>query len=211
MAAIVLCSIAALAIILDRVFLLRSTRKRVDEFVRLVEGVLESGHLDEVRRLCREHPNPMARIILAGMSKLGEGDARIQEAIQTAGEREAGRLERNMTGLATIVSGAPLLGFLGTVLGMIKAFRQIEMLGGNVNATVLAGGIWQAMLTTAAGLAVAVPTLFAHNYLASRIKALVMDLEETSQSVLDALRRAGAETPGARVDPRLSSAGDSRS
>jgi biopolymer transport protein ExbB len=143
----------------------------------------------------------MARITLAAVSKRDQGDARIEEALQIAGGREAQRLERNMTGLATIVAGAPLLGFLGTVLGMIQAFQQIEQLGGNVNAAVLAGGIWQAMLTTAAGLTVAAPTLFAHNYIESRIRAMVSDLEESSQAVLDILRRGGAETPGQHAAP----------
>lgn len=194
MIAILACSVAALAIILERLFLLRATKKRMDSFAARVQGILQYGHLEEVEKTCQAHPNPMARIIVAGLTKLGEGDARIQEAIQVAGQREAQRLERNMTGLATIVSGAPLLGFLGTVLGMIEAFRQIEMLGGNVNASVLAGGIWQAMLTTAAGLTVAVPTLFAHNYIGSKIHALVSDLETGSQTVLDSLRRV-SRTP----------------
>jgi biopolymer transport protein ExbB len=94
-----------------------------------------------------------------------------------------------MAGLATIVAGAPLLGFLGTVLGMIQAFQQIERLGGNVNASVLAGGIWQAMLTTAAGLTVAVPTLFAHNYIMGKIRSQVVELEEESQNLIDSLTR----------------------
>jgi biopolymer transport protein ExbB len=199
MVPIMLCSIASLTIILERLFLLRATKKRMDAFGARVQGILQYGHLDEVERTCREHPNPMARIILAGMGKLGEGEAVIHESIQGAGRAEARRLERNMTGLATIVSGAPLLGFLGTVLGMIEAFRQIELLGGNVNASVLAGGIWEAMLTTAAGLTVAVPTLFAHNYLGSKIHALVDDLEQASQTVLDALRRVNAGTVGSRA------------
>jgi len=195
MGAIVLCSVAALAIILERLFLIRSTRKRMQAFLVRVQGVLQYSHYDEVERLCREHPNPMARIVLAAVSRRDQGDARIEEAVQIAGGREAQRLERNMTGLATIVAGAPLLGFLGTVLGMITAFRQIEQLGGNVNASVLAGGIWQAMLTTAAGLTVAAPALFAHNYIGSRIRALVSDLEESSQAVLDMLRRDAPAAP----------------
>jgi biopolymer transport protein ExbB len=201
MVAILLCSIASLAIILERLFLLRSTRRRMTEFITRVQGILQYGHFDEVARSCRAHPNPLARIILAGLEKVGRGDAQISESILSAGERETRRLERNMAGLATIVSGAPLLGFLGTVLGMIEAFRQIESLGGNVNASVLAGGIWEAMLTTAAGLTVAVPTLFAHNYIASRIRTIVIELEEASQSVLDALRRGDAD-PGELADPR---------
>jgi len=184
---IALCSVASLAIILEKLFLLRATKKRMDAFQVRIQGVLKYGHLDEVQKRAQEQPNPLARIFLAGLSKLGAGEARIREAIQYAGEKEARRLERHMPGLATIVAGAPLLGFLGTVLGMIAAFRQIESLGGNVNASVLAGGIWQALLTTAAGLSVAAPTLFAHNYIMSQIRALIAELEEASQTLLDSL------------------------
>jgi biopolymer transport protein ExbB len=184
---IVLCSVASLAIILEKIFLLRATKSRMDAFQDQIQGVLKYGHLDEVENRAMAQPNPLARIFLAGLSKLEGGEQRIREAIQYAGEKEARRLEQHVTGLATIVAGAPLLGFLGTVLGMIDAFQQIEALGGNVNASVLAGGIWQAMLTTAAGLTVAVPTLFAHNYITSRIRRLVAELEEASQALIDSL------------------------
>ncbi|NNF08585.1 MAG: MotA/TolQ/ExbB proton channel family protein [Candidatus Eisenbacteria bacterium] len=189
MIAILICSVAALTIILERLFLIRSTKKRMQEFIVRVQGILQYGHYGEVEKTCQEYPNPMARIILSALDKVGHDETHIQEAIQNAGKREATRLEKNMTGLATIVSGAPLLGFLGTTLGMIEAFQQIESLGGNVNASVLAGGIWEAMLTTAAGLTVAVPTLFAHNYIGSKIKEVVGNLEEASQTVLESLRR----------------------
>ncbi len=191
MIAILACSIASLAIILEKVFLLRATKKRMDAFLTRIQGILQYGHLDEVERRAKEQPNPLARIFIAGLERMGQGEARIREAIQVAGEREARRLRVHVPGLATIVAGAPLLGFLGTVLGMIEAFRTIEMLGGNVNASALAGGIWQAMLTTAAGLTVAVPTLFAHNWIVSRIRGLVVEMEEASQTLLDTLRPGG--------------------
>jgi len=189
MAAIAICSVASLAIILEKVFLLRATQRRMDAFKTQIHGVLKYGHLDEVERRAKEHPNPLARIFLAGLGQIPHGEQRIREAILVSGEREARRLEAHMAGLATIVAGAPLLGFLGTVLGMIQAFQEIERLGGNVNASVLAGGIWQALLTTAAGLTVAVPTLFAHNYIMGKIRAQVVELEEESQTLLDSLTR----------------------
>jgi biopolymer transport protein ExbB len=188
---IILCSVASLAIILEKVFLLRATKSRMDAFRSQIQGVLKYGHLEEVETRARNQPNPLARIFLAGLSKFGSGDQRVRDAIQYAGEKEARRLEQHVAGLATIVAGAPLLGFLGTVLGMIQAFQQIESLGGNVNASVLAGGIWQAMLTTAAGLTVAVPTLFAHNWIAGRIHTLVGELEEASQTMIDSMSGGG--------------------
>jgi len=201
MVAIALCSVASLAIILEKLFLLRAAKKRMDAFRARIQGVLKYGHLDEVERRAKENPNPLARIFLAGLGVLDRGEARIREAIQHSGEKEARRLEAHMSGLATIVAGAPLLGFLGTVLGMIQAFQQIEQLGGNVNASVLAGGIWQAMLTTAAGLTVAVPTLFAHNYIMSKIRSLVVELEDESQNLIDSLSRGRAEAPAQDREP----------
>jgi biopolymer transport protein ExbB len=194
---IALCSVAALAIVLEKLFLIRATARRMDAFRARIQGVLKYGHLDEVEKRAQEHPNPLARIFLAGLEKIPGGEGRIRDAIQYAGEKEARRLEAHMTGLATIVAGAPLLGFLGKVLGMIRAFQVIERVGGNVNPSLLAGGIWQAMITTAAGLIVAVPTLFAHNYLASQIRVIVTDLEESSQDLIDSLARpAGQKIPG---------------
>lgn len=192
MVPIILCSVVALAIVLEKLWLLRGTRKRMDAFQASIQGILKYGHLDEVERRAREHPNPLARIFLAGLAKIGEDEVRIKESIQYAGEKEAQRLRSHVAGLATIVAGAPLLGFLGTVLGMIQAFQRIESLGGNVNASVLAGGIWQAMITTAAGLLVAIPTLFANNWIVSQIHAVIMEMEEASQNLVDSLRSSKA-------------------
>jgi biopolymer transport protein ExbB len=113
-----------------------------------------------------------------------QGERQTREAISEAGGRATARLEKNVSGLATIVGGAPLLGFLGTVIGMIMAFQRIEALGGNVDASVLAGGIWQALLTTAAGLSVAVPTFFAHNYIVARIHSEIRVMEDRSRDLM---------------------------
>ena len=195
MVALIILSIASLAIILERLFLLRATKRRMDSFRERILGILKYGHFDEVERKAMEQPNPLARIFLAGLGALGQEEQHLRESVQAAGEKEARRLHQHIDVLATIVAAAPLLGFLGTVLGMIEAFKQIENLGGNVNASVLAGGIWEAMLTTAAGLSVAIPTLFAHNFIVARIRTLVNDLEDASRDLLHtlALGRAEAE------------------
>ncbi len=191
MFALVLLSITSLAISLERLVLVRATKRRMDAFKIRIQGVLKFGHLEEVEAKAKESPNPLARIFMAGLAMRGTGPERVREAVQVQGEKEARRLHQHIDVLATVVAGAPLLGFLGTVLGMIKAFQQIETLGGNVNAAVLAGGIWEAMLTTAAGLTVAVPTLFAHNYIVARIRTLVGELEDASQEMLVSLDGGG--------------------
>lgn len=117
-----------------------------------------------------------------------------------AGERQAERMEKNVAGLATIAGGAPLLGFLGTVLGMIQAFQRIESLGGNVDASVLAGGIWAALLTTAAGLTVAVPTYFAHNYIVGRVHSEILEMEDRSRDLMYLLT-TGEDRIGGRGSP----------
>ncbi|MCK4304472.1 MAG: MotA/TolQ/ExbB proton channel family protein, partial [Candidatus Eisenbacteria sp.] len=127
---------------------------------------------------------PLAVIFRDALHYVPLGEKRTQEAITEAGERQAELLERNVGGLATIAGGAPLLGFLGTVLGMIQAFQRIESLGGNVDASVLAGGIWAALLTTAAGLTVAVPAFFFHNYIVSRIHSEILTMEDRSRDLM---------------------------
>lgn len=182
---IVLCSIAAVAIIIERLVKLARVRGENGRFLEAIRGRIRKGSLEEAIRVCRENlSSPLSVIFLEALVHIPQGERRTREAISEAGERESARLERNVGGLATIVGGAPLLGFLGTVIGMIMAFQRIEALGGNVDASVLAGGIWQALLTTAAGLTVAVPTFFAHNYIVSRVHSEVQVMEDRSRDLM---------------------------
>ncbi|MBU1701152.1 MAG: MotA/TolQ/ExbB proton channel family protein [Candidatus Eisenbacteria bacterium] len=206
---ILLCSIVALAIILERLIRYHRVRKENELFIQKIRGRIYPERLGEAIRICEEDPSPLAAIFHEGLKHLNLGEKRTREAITDAGEREARFLERNIGGLATIAGGAPLLGFLGTVLGMIKAFRQIQELGGNVNASVLAGGIWVALLTTAAGLAVAVPTFFAHNYLVSKVRTLIIDMEERSRDLVFLLITGGQREDKPVNRDKSSVAGDS--
>ncbi|MBD3336361.1 MAG: MotA/TolQ/ExbB proton channel family protein, partial [Candidatus Eisenbacteria bacterium] len=139
---ILLCSIVALAIILERLIHYHRVQKENDAFLQKIRGRIHPERLDEAVHICEGDPSPLAAVFSEGLRHLPLGEQRTREAITEAGEREARFLERNLGGLASIAGGAPLLGFLGTVVGMIRAFRQIQDLGGNVNASVLAGGIW---------------------------------------------------------------------
>ena len=190
---IVLCSVVSLAIILERLLRLHRVRKANDVFLKRIRGNIRVGRVQDALAICQASDAPLATIFTAGLRRVADGEEHTRRAIEDAGRKETAELEHHLGGLATIVGGAPLLGFLGTVLGMIQAFQQVERLGGSVNASVLAGGIWQALLTTAAGLAVAVPTFFAHNYIFSRIQEQVHTMEEKSQELM-VLLTTGDET-----------------
>ena len=184
---IMLCSVLSVAVIIERLLQIRRASKNSDKFNRLVRSSLDRGDLEGAIQKCEQHDGPLSAIILSGLSRVSRGEDEVRQAIRDAGEAETERLEKHVPVLATIVGGAPLLGFLGTVLGMIEAFRQIERLGGNVDASVLAGGIWQALLTTAAGLSVAVFTFFAHNFIVGRIRNIISLMEHAGEGIVEAL------------------------
>lgn len=180
-----LCSIVALAIIVERLVQIARARRENDRFLEAIRGRIRPGRLEEALEICHENAAaPLSAIFREGLRHIQLGEQRTREAILEAGERESLRLEKHLDGLQTIAGGAPLLGFLGTVLGMIEAFQRVQQLGGNVDASVLAGGIWQALLTTAAGLTVAVPAFFAHNYIVSRVHAEILRMEDHSSGLM---------------------------
>ena len=188
---IAICSVISVAIIIERLIKLRIARSTSRTFLFKIQSSLRFNRLDEARMACDKASGPVAAIFRAGLSRAEESEERIRQAIQEAGEKEISLLEKHVGSLATIAGGAPLLGFLGTVVGMIQAFQQIEQLGGNVNASVLAGGIWEALLTTAAGLTVGLVAFFAHNYIVGRIKFIVREMEERSSELIETLTSGG--------------------
>lgn len=181
---IALCSVIGLAIFIDRIVRIRKAAGANSAFLQQIRGNIRVGKIEEALEICRSNRSPIAAVFAAGLRRVGDGEAATRQAIEDAGRKEIAELERHLSGLATIAGGAPLLGFLGTVLGMIQAFQTVERLGGNVNASVLAGGIWEALLTTAAGLAVATPAFFAHNFLHDRIQTQVHAMEERSRELM---------------------------
>lgn len=185
------CSVVAVAIIIEKVVRLRIARATSRAFLFRIQNSLRLNRLDEARRACDMATGPVAAIFRAGLSRANQSEERIRMAIQEAGEKEISLLEKHVGSLGTIAGGAPLLGFLGTVVGMIQAFQEIERLGGNVNASVLAGGIWQALLTTAAGLTVGLIAFFAHNYFVGRIQFIVREMEERSSELIETLTNGG--------------------
>jgi len=159
---------------------------RTRRVLREVDGLVAEGRIAEAIDVAERSKTPAGRILSDGLRRHNEGTERVVKAIENAGMIEMAKLERGLVVLATVSTVAPLLGFLGTVIGMIQAFQAIE-LAGEVEATLVAGGIKVALITTASGLAIAIPVSIAHNYFVSRIDRLVIDLEESAQRTIDAL------------------------
>ena len=166
-----------------------ATRKILAE----VDGLLAENRMDEAMEAASASSAPAARILYAGMERADEGSERVNKAIENEGLIQLSKLEKGLVVLATLTNVAPLLGFLGTVIGMIIAFQSIEA-AGEVEATLVAGGIKVALLTTAAGLVIAIPVSVAHNFFVSRIDSLVIDMEESSQNMIDTLHARGVNS-----------------
>lgn len=184
---LVLCSMIAMGVIIAKAFTLYLAHRGTSTVLIGVEEAAMSGDLDGAVDIARSTPGPAAAILLAGLRriqdrKLAAGE--LEAAVATTGTIELGFLERGLVILATIANVAPLMGFLGTVSGMILAFAAIEA-AGNVDPTLVAGGIKVALLTTAAGLVIAVPVNIAYNFFVSRIDTLIVDMEQGAQKILN--------------------------
>jgi len=190
---ILLCSIIALVVIIERGLVLRRARVDTGQFMMRLRSVIQKGGVVSALNFCSRTEAPIANILKKGLSKYSEGPERVREAIETAGKEESFHLEHRLGILASVAGIAPLLGFLGTVTGMIGAFRVIEQLGGAVNPSNLAGGIWEALLTTAFGLFVGVPALGFYNYFVTKVGRLVFEMESASEEFLELVRAGKLE------------------
>jgi len=185
---IILCSIIAFGIILERLYYLRKIKIDAVAFMNNIEAALKRNKIAEAVKICEDTPGPIARIIKAGLLKHDRPRQEMREAIEDAGNQEVPRLEKYIKILATIAHIAPLLGLLGTVAGMAKAFQVIQMKAvmlNPVNTADLAGGIWQALLTTAAGLIVAIPAIVAYHYLVSKVQDFVLEMERSATELIN--------------------------
>ena len=165
------CSILVLAIFLERCIRFAVNRSRSRQVEQQVAEQAGAGNLDQALETARTSNSPMGRVLEKAIEARNMGDATRETLIINATEQEVRGLSAYLQTLATIGNIAPILGLLGTIIGMIKAFMVIQEMGGKVNAAVLAGGIWEAMLTTALGLSVALPAMLAHSYLLARVDA----------------------------------------
>jgi biopolymer transport protein ExbB len=190
---IFVCSLIALAIVLEKFVSLRRADIDTREFMDTMRQVLRQNRTQEAVEICDETDAPVARIMKAGILKHDRPKEDIREAIEDAGRFEIPRLERYLSGLATCATVAPMLGLLGTVQGMIKAFAKIQNMRGQVNPSDLAEGIGNALLTTAAGLAVAIPVVIFYNYFLSRVEGMIVEMEASSSELIDLLTRNRGE------------------
>ena len=202
-----ICSLIALTITIERLFVLRQSRILQPTIVERMTGLAEGGRVDRALELCREQPGIFTNIVAPGLERAtaGDGESVAKEAVEDAGRHETGRLNRYLGTLGTIVGISPLLGLLGTVLGMIEVFKTIAEAGGS-QAEQLSAGISQALVSTATGLLIAIPALVAYNYLTEKSESIVNALERDSLRVLrgffrgvaDARASVSPAAPGAR-------------
>ncbi len=185
---ILILSILAIYLFAERMITIRKAASDPEHITARVRDYVQSGDIRGAISFCNQLDKPMTRILKRGLERLGRPISEIQDAVEAEGKNEAFKLEKRTDYLASIAGIAPLIGFFGTVLGMISAFQEIQRFEGNVNASVLAGGIWEALLTTAFGLAVGILALFFYNYVLSRIKRQVNDMERTATDFIDLLQ-----------------------
>jgi len=203
MYALVLCSLIALGVIIAKAWTLWIAHRETDTILNDVRELTSEGRVDEAIQRCIETPGPTAAILLVGLRRIREGkvkESELEQAIDTTGTIELGFLERGLVILATVANVAPLMGFLGTVAGMIMAFASIET-AGTVDPTLVAGGIKVALLTTATGLLIAIPTNIGYNFFVTRIDKLIVDMEQGTQQILNLvwdLDKAGRISTGDR-------------
>ncbi len=192
---IFIASVIAVTIIVDRILVIRKSKSNIPQFLVKIRGLLKKKDIDGALNYCMEERTPAANIVKKGLKKYHFGHERVKEAIESAGKQEITKLEKGLAVLATISGVAPLLGFLGTVTGMISAFMRIEDLQGAANPSDLAGGIWEALLTTAFGLAVGIIAYTFYNYLVNSINKLVLDMEIVSNDVVDIIEEVRGDQP----------------
>jgi biopolymer transport protein ExbB len=181
-------SVLAIYVIAERWRKLENSKMDVAVMLNNIESLLKSGSQQRAIQYCEEFDKPLARILKSGIKRLGRPIRDIEEAIRNAGKKEIYHLEKRMNWLATIAGVAPLIGFTGTVTGMIRAFMDIQSLQGNVNPSVLAGGIWEALITTAAGLIVGIIAFGFYNFLLGKITRMIFELENASADFVDLLQ-----------------------
>ncbi|MEH6588156.1 MAG: MotA/TolQ/ExbB proton channel family protein [Halioglobus sp.] len=186
MVLIVLCSIIVLAICIERLYTLNAKKIAPPHLLATVWKQLKGGEMDAARLKTLKQSSPLGRILAAGLGNAYHGREVMKESIQEAAQHVVHDLERYLNTLGTIAAIAPLLGLLGTVVGMIRVFAEI-MSQGTGNASVLAGGISEALITTAAGLTVAIPALAMHRYFVGKIDGIVIELEQETIKLVDAL------------------------
>lgn len=184
---IVLLSFVAAYIFIERFYIIRKAGKEDLNFMNRIKDYIHDGKIDAALALCRSTDSPSARMIEKGISRLGRPLQDISTAIENIGKLEISKLEKGFPTLATIVGAEPMLGFLGTVIGMVKSFYAMSQAGNNIEVSLLSDGIYTALITTVAGLFVGILGYFAYNTLVVRVERVVFNLEATLTEFMDIL------------------------
>ena len=187
MAILGLLSVIAVYIFIERFFTINKAPREDKNFMNNIRDFIKSGRVESALAMCKSNTSPIARMIEKGLMRIGRPLNDINAAIENVGKLEVSRLEKNVAGLATIAGAAPMLGFLGTVIGMIIAFYDMSMAGNNIDIALLSTGIYQAMITTVGGLIVGILAYIFYNILVARVEKLVYLLEARSTEFMDLL------------------------
>ncbi len=188
MSPLLLCLILGLAIIIERVIYLNLSTTNTKKLIKRVEDALASGGIEAAKAVCRETRGPVASIFYQGLDRSNEGIDAVEKAVSAYGSIQAGRLESGLSWISLFIALAPMIGFMGTVVGMIGAFDSIEA-AGDIAPSLVAGGIKVALLTTVGGLIVAVILQLFYNYLVSKIDSIVLSMEDASITLVDILNQ----------------------
>lgn len=194
---IVLCSVTAVGIFFERLFSLHRASIPVGEMLRGLANILRKENYAEALQECATTPGPVARVAHAVILRHGAPRAELRDIAQEAGQLEVPKLERNMPLLSTIAYATPLIGLLGTIIGLLNTFQEIASQSGYATATDIAEGVYEALLTTAGSLAVALPAFIAYSYLSARINGLIHDMERTGIEILAILDEVRNKPPSA--------------
>jgi biopolymer transport protein ExbB len=185
---LLLLSAAAIAIFVERILTIKKSSKTPSGLLNQVKSLVSNGKIDEAKMICSQNQTPIAKMLEKGISRIGSPLKNIEVSIENVGKIEIYRLEKNLSLLATISGAAPMIGFLGTVTGMIQAFIAIAQEEGSVSPKLLSEGIYEAMITTAVGLSVGIIAYLGYNYLVTQVQKIIHKMEYTSVEFIDLLQ-----------------------
>ena len=190
---LLILSVVSIYIFVERYLALRKAAADDVTFMKRIKDYIHDGEVESAENLCKKTDTPYARLIGKGISRIGRPMNDVLVAIENVGNIEVARLGKGFTWLATTAAGAPMLGFLGTVTGMVKAFFSLASAGNSANISILAGGIYEALVTTVAGLVVGIIALFAYNYLTARVNHIMNQLENKTMEFMDLLNEPASK------------------
>ena len=194
MIVLLILSIIALYIFGKKWFMIHKAGNVDKNFMKDIRDYIHEGKIKSALALCGKYDSPIARLVEKGIERIGRPLSDIQTAVENTGNAEVARLEKGLPILATIAGGAPMIGFLGTVIGMVQAFFNMSQAGNNIDITLLSGGIYTAMITTVGGLIVGIVAYFGYNYLASNISDVVFKMESATIDFMDLLHEPADPT-----------------